>query len=453
MENVENTQTLSPEQALGNAEDAAQAQEAQAESEVHPMTELLDAEDFSDFQPKSGEIRDGIIVSISSTEILVDIGAKSEGVISGRELERLSSEVQDLKPGDSVVTYVVRPEDRDGNIVLSLARAQQERDWRRAEELLQSQDVFEGVVSGFNRGGVIVKLGKVRGFVPSSQLVSSHRGSADQGAERPPERVQAQSDEEAAQWWAGLVGTKLRLKVVELDRRRNRLILSERQAMRDWRKVQKQRLLEDLKKGDHLEGRVSSLASFGAFVDLGGADGLIHLSELSWGRINHPSEVLQVGQEVQVEVINIDRDRKRIGLSLRRLQPEPWSVVHEKYAVGQLVDGTITKLADFGAFARIDNEIEGLIHISEISDQRIAHPREVVKEGDNYTLRIIRIEPQRRRIGLSLKRVSDERYAEIDWREIGDEDEAAWESPVATAMQDAELAADQQPSSESDDDK
>lgn len=198
---------------------------------------------------------------------------------------------------------------------------------------------------------------------------------------------------------------------------------------------------------------MSSLASFGAFVDLGGADGLIHLSELSWGRINHPSEVLQVGQEVQVEVINIDRDRKRIGLSLRRLQPEPWSVVHEKYAVGQLVDGTITKLADFGAFARIDNEIEGLIHISEISDQRIAHPREVVKEGDNYTLRIIRIEPQRRRIGLSLKRVSEERYAEIDWREIGDEDEAAWESPVATAMQDAELAADQQPSSESDDDK
>ena len=434
METVDDIRSLDPEQTPEESMQSSAPQEVQPDNEVHPMAELLEAEDFSDFQPKPGEIRDGIVVSVSPTEILVDIGAKSEGVISGRELERLSAEVQDLKPGDAVVTYVVRSEDKEGNIVLSLARAQQERDWRRAEELLQSQDVFEGVVSGYNRGGVIVKLGKVRGFVPSSQLVTTHREASEAPAEKPEEGSEADG---ADQWWANLVGAKLRLKVVELDRRRNRLILSERQAMRDWRKVQKQRLLEDLKKGDRLEGRVSSLASFGAFVDLGGADGLIHLSELSWGRVNHPSEVLQVGQKVQVEVINVDRERKRIGLSLRRLQPEPWSVVHEKYAVGQLVEGTITKLADFGAFARIDNEIERLIHISELSDQRITHPREVVKEGETYTLRIIRIEPQRRRISLSLKRVSNERYAEIDWQEVPEGDTEEWESPIATAMQEA----------------
>ena len=424
MENVENARPFNPERGQADSIQPSTAQPVQTE-DVHPMAELLDTEDFSDFQPKAGEIRDGVIVSVSPTEILIDIGAKSEGVVSGRELERLGSEIERLKPGDAVVAYVVKPEDKNGNIVLSLTRAQQEQDWRRAEKLLQSQEIFEGVVSGYNRGGVIVKLGKVRGFVPSSQLVSTHHAA------------QKSSGEAGEQWWASLVGSKLRLKVVELDRKRNRLILSERQAMRDWRKIQKQQLLDTLKKGDRVRGRVSSLADFGAFVDLGGADGLIHLSELSWSRVSHPSEILQVGQEVEVEVINIDRERKRIGLSLRRLQPEPWSVVHEKYAIGQLVEGTITKLTDFGAFARIDNEIEGLIHISELSDQRISHPREVVKEGETYTLRIIRIEPQRRRIGLSLKRVADERYAEIDWREVEeDEDEEGWASPDIVTLND-----------------
>ncbi len=420
MEHADNAQPLASGEGQGDAIQSLAVEATQRESDIHPMTELLDAEDFSDFQPKAGEIRDGIIISVSPTEILIDIGAKSEGVVSGRELERLGPEIENLKPGDSVVAYVSRPEDKDGNVVLSLARAQQERDWRHAEELLQSQEIFEGVVSGYNRGGVIVKLGKVRGFVPGSQLVGAHRAA------------QELQGEDAEKRWVSMVGTKLQLKVIELDRRRNRLILSERQAMRDWRKVQKQRLLDGLKKGDRLRGRVSSLANFGAFVDLGGADGLIHLSELSWGRVSHPSEVLQVGQEVEVEVINIDRERKRIGLSLRRLQPEPWSVVHEKYAVGQLVEGTITKLANFGAFARIDNEIEGLIHISELSDERIAHPKEVVKEGQTYTLRIIRIEPERRRIGLSLKRVDEDRYAEYDWREAEEEESEEWASPAAT---------------------
>jgi small subunit ribosomal protein S1 len=206
----------------------------------------------------------------------------------------------------------------------------------------------------------------------------------------------------------------MQLKVVEMDRQRNRLILSERAAMRDWRKNQKDRLLSTLNKGDVLKGIVTSIADFGAFVDLGGADGLIHLSELAWHRVEHPREILRVGQEVEVYVMNVDEERKRIGLSLRRLSPEPWSVVADRYQVGQVVTATITRLAAFGAFAKIDDAIEGLIHISEMADYRINHPKEIVQEGDVVQVRVIRIDPQHRRIGLSLRQASDDNY--VDWQ-------------------------------------
>jgi small subunit ribosomal protein S1 len=379
---------------------------------------------------KVGDILDGTIVSITPSEITVDVGAKSEGIIAGRELERLGMEItSELKVGDQIVTFVVRPEDKDGHIVLSLARAQQERDWREAERLHQTQEVFEATVAGFNRGGLVVRMGKVRGFVPASQLVSAR--PMDDAAPAPAEVAEnveaaegaatAESAAASEQRWAHMVGQKLQLKVIEIDRRRNRLILSERLAVRDWRKEQKERLLGSLQRGDTRKGTVTSLQSFGAFIDLGGADGLIHLSELSWGRVTHPREVLEVGQEVEVYVLNVDRDKRRIGLSLRRLQAEPWSVVTQKYKVGQVVEGTITKLANFGAFARIDSGIEGLIHISELAKHRVNHPKEVVKEGDTLQLRVIRIDPSRRRMGLSLKRVADEDYAEYDWQEADEE--------------------------------
>jgi small subunit ribosomal protein S1 len=224
----------------------------------------------------------------------------------------------------------------------------------------------------------------------------------------------------------------MQLKVIEIDRSRNRLILSERAAMREWRRQHKEQLLAELQEGDIRTGEVISICDFGAFVDLGGADGLVHLSELSWRRVAHPSEVVQVGDEVEVYVINVDRDRKRIGLSLKRLGPDPWSVVAERYHVGQLVEGTITKLVKFGAFARIfDDDIEGLIHLSELSEERISHPREVVQEGDVRTLRIIRIDPEQRRIGLSLKRVASSEYLEVDWQDgyaESDTDEAEGET-------------------------
>jgi len=297
--------------------------------------------------------------------------------------------------------------------VLSLSRAQTEKDWHEAEELFKTQTVFEGQVAGFNKGGLIVKVGKVRGFVPASQLVSAPGGrleaaEGEGGEDIKPDKL-----------FQPLVGKKLQLKVIEMDRARNRLILSERAAMRDWRKVQKEKLLSELHEGMQLKGRVISLADFGAFVDLGGADGLVHLSEISWKRVNHPREILKVGQEVEVEVLNVDHDRKRIGLSLKRMEADPWSTIEARYKIGQLVEGTITKLAKFGAFARIkgDDEIEGLIHISELSDGRINHPKEVVKEGQVVTLRIIRIDPDKRRLGLSLKRVDQAEYAESDWRQ------------------------------------
>lgn len=377
---------------------------AQAATEENLM-DGLPADAFNFPLLRAGDIVDGHIVSISPSEILVDIGYKSDAIVDPHELDRLEPAfLADLSVGDPVVTYVVQSEDRDGNVVVSLQRAQQEQDWRQADELLKSQDVFEGVVTGYNRGGVIVRMGRVRGFAPASQLSGKWQAQQDNAGD-PEER------------WARLVGQKMWFKVVELDRERNRLILSERAAAKDWRQGQKDRLLSELKKGDILTGIVTSLAAFGAFVDLGGADGLIHLSEISWNRVEHPAEVLRMGQEVEVFVLGVDEEKKRIALSLRRLAPEPWSVIERSYALGQLVNARITKLTNFGAFAKIDDTIEGLIHISELADYRINHPKEVVHEGDDVQVRIIRIDPDRRRMGLSLRQASENSYVEVDWRE------------------------------------
>jgi small subunit ribosomal protein S1 len=381
-------------------------QPAQVAAEPNPMETLpLDAFDFPHL--RQGDTVEGHVVSVSPAQILVDIHYKADAIVDPRELERLDKDfLIAISPGDAITALVVVPEDKDGNVVISLTRAQQEQDWHQAEELLDSQDVFEGVVTGYNRGGVIVRVGRVRGFVPASQL--SGRWQAQQEAEGDPE-----------QRWAKLVGQAMQLKVVELDRQRNRLILSERAAMRDWRKGQKDRLLSTLNKGDVLKGIVTSIADFGAFVDLGGADGLIHLSELAWHRVEHPSEVVKVGQQIDVYVMNVDEERKRIALSLRRLSPEPWSIVDQRYVVGQVVTATITRLTAFGAFARIDDSIEGLIHISEMADYRITHPKEIVHEDDEVQVRIIRVDPQRRRVGLSLRQASEDAYVEVDWQEHG----------------------------------
>ena len=371
------------------------------------MHDLREA-DFGLKQIKRGDVLTGTILRVSPTEILVDINTKTEGVITGEELDKVQPDVlSELKVGDSVQTYVVNPQDRNGNVALALTRTQASRDWAEAEELNTTQDVFEGVVAGYNKGGLIVKVGKIRGFVPASQLVSL--GKSEEGAD-PNKRLMA------------MVGRKLYLKVIELDREQNRLILSERAAQRQVRKMQKEKMLTELKEGDERDGEVISLADFGAFIDLGGADGLVHLSEITWTPINHPSEALKPGQKVRVVVLKVDPDHKRVGLSIKRLAQDPWASIEARYKVGQLVEGEITKMAKFGAFARItgDDAIEGLIHVSELSDKRIGHPKEVVKENQMVTLRVIRIDAGKRRLGLSLKRVAQSDYMDDDWRQALD---------------------------------
>lgn len=375
-------------------------------AEANPMLSLLDS-DYGLSMPARGEIREGVIARLTPNEILVDVGAKSEGIITGRELDAMDSESRKaLAVGQTVLVYVLDPEDRNSNILLSLSRAREEQDWRDAETLLGSQDVYAGTVAGFNKGGLIVKLGNVRGFVPASQL--------------GPARRRRSEGDTPEQKWARMVGEPVQVKVIEVDRGRNRLILSERAAAKESREAQKDRLLSEIKAGDVRKGYVISLAEFGAFVDIGGADGLVHLSELSWKHVTHPNEVLKVGQEVEVVVLNVDHDRKRIGLSLKRREDDPWTVIQKKYQIGQLISGTVTKLAKFGAFARIEgeDEIEGLIHVSELSDGHIEHPRESVNEGQTLTLRVIKIDADKRRMGLSLKRVASATYAEADWDQV-----------------------------------
>lgn len=382
--------------------DSEQA-ELKASQESASMESLLSEEGLGLDFPKQGEIRMGTIATIGENEILVSVGTKSEGVISGRELEQIPAEERAaFSVGAEIPVYVLTPEDANGNVVLSYLRAREEKDWEKAEEMLSSAGTFESKIIGFNKGGLLVPLGRLRGFVPASQI-SLVRRSALSG-DTPDQR------------WGKMVSEPIRVRVIEVDRERRRLILSERAALQETRETLKDRLLEELKEGDVRKGRVTSVADFGAFVNIDGADGLVHLSEISWERIQHPNEVLKVGQEVDVKVISIDQERKRIGLSIRQLQPDPWLKRVEHIKEGQLIEAKVTHLTKFGAFARLDDDLEGLIHISELSEHRIAHPKEVVKEGDEVTLRVIKIDPERRRIGLSLRKVDSAAYSDLDWK-------------------------------------
>ncbi|MGN6485700.1 MAG: 30S ribosomal protein S1 [Thermomicrobiales bacterium] len=348
---------------------------------------------------KYGDVLEGIIMHIDRDELLVDIGSKAEGIVPAKEYSSLSAEEKDaLQVGDTLLVFVVQPENAEGHPVVSIDRARQEKSWRRLQELHEANEIIEAEVTNYNKGGLLVNLDGVRGFVPASQ-VSEIRGGDDSSK---------QAD------MARLIGSKLPLKVIEINRHRNRLILSERQAIQERRDIMKERLIEELKEGDIRKGRVSSICDFGAFVDIGGADGLVHLSELSWSRVRHPGELLKVGDEVDVYILGVYPDTKKIALSIKRTQAEPWSRVATSYEVGQLVKGTVTQLANFGAFARIEDGIEGLIHVSELADERIQHPKQVVGEGQDLILRIIRIDPQRRRMGLSLRRALDTPDAELE---------------------------------------
>jgi small subunit ribosomal protein S1 len=367
------------------------------------MESLLQTESLSVDLPQAGEIRKGTIASIGSNQILVSIGAKSEGVVGGRELEDLSEEERAaLKVGQEIDVYVVRSEDDNGNVILSFKRAMEQISWGNVEKMIADETVVDSKIVGYNKGGLIVPVGSLRGFVPASQL-------------GPSRRVQS-TGETPEQKWQKMVGQPISVRVIEFDRERRRLILSERAASTETRSSLKERVISELEEGKVYTGRVTSLAEFGAFINLNGADGLVHITEISWDKIQHPKEVLEVGPEVQVKVINIDREKKRIGLSLRALQEDPWKSRVEKFSVGQLVEGAITRLTKFGAFARLEGDIEGLIHISELSENRVEHPKEVLKEGDVKTLRVIRIDAEQHRIGLSLRKVDSAAFADKDFK-------------------------------------
>jgi small subunit ribosomal protein S1 len=354
---------------------------------------------------RRGDVVEGQIMRVDADGILVHIGHKAEGIVPPGEMRSLSTDrLKGLKVGEQIVTLVIRPETAEEPALLSVDKAVAEKGWHVLEKAMQSKESIQGKILGFNRGGAIVEVEGIQGFVPMSQLMSVAREpkqtpAGEQVADGGGKRQSARG---------GDVGKLVQLKVLEVNRGRNRAIFSERQAMQAWREEQKARLIQELKEGEVRRGKVTGISNFGAFVDLGGADGLIHISELSWSPINSPEEIVKVGDEIDVRVVKVDADNKKISLSLRRMQPEPWETIHQRYQVGDIVNAKVTKLTDFGAFARVEGAIEGLIHISELTSRNIAHPREVVSEGDVVRLKILRIEPERRRLGLSLKQALED---------------------------------------------
>lgn len=377
------------------------------DSSVQDMGELLDS--VEELQPlRRGNIVEGIVMEAApgADGIFLNVGHKAEGHVPANEMKTLSEEeIADLKVGDSVLAMVIKTETYEGSAILSIDRAAGEIGWKTLQKALESGERISGKIVEFNRGGAIVAAEGVRGFVPMSQLVTTPKDKA-RGTAKPDSDDQGAA--ESQQQELPGVGRTIELKVLELNRTRNRAILSERQAVQEIRNERKAKLIGELREGEVRRGRVTGISAFGAFVDLGGADGLIHISELSWSTVTSPKDIVNIGQELDVIVHRVDAEEKKIALSLKRLQPEPWATINERYRVGDIVDSTITKLTDFGAFARIEDTIEGLVHVSELTTRRINHPREVVREGDAVRLKIVRIEPERRRLGLSLKRAEEE---------------------------------------------
>jgi small subunit ribosomal protein S1 len=351
------------------------------------MGALLDSEAAQPSHLRRGEIIEGMVMGASPDGLIVDVGTKTEAVIPQNEMLSLGVDgAAKLKAGDTVKVMVLQPSSSEGHAIVSLDRARGEEGWDVLQERFEAGEIFDAQVTGHNRGGILVNVEGVNAFVPLSQVDSVRRDDAD-----------------AVNQLATLVGKDIRLKVIELNRKRNRVILSERAAMADVRKEQKDRILETLEEGTIRTGHVSSITDFGVFVDLGGADGLAHMTELTWERGKKARDLYQVGDEVQAYILKVDHETKKISLSLKRAQPEKWDSTVDHFVIGQILIGRVTKLMAFGAFVRLEGPVEGLIHISELSNRRIQHPKDVVKEGDVVPVKLVRIERDRHRLGLSLR--------------------------------------------------
>ncbi len=385
-------------------------QEREQVAAEEDMGQLLDQMMGEIKNVRRGDVVEGVVMRADTSDgLFVNIGQKAEAHVPANEMRTIDSTDIEGLVGGSIIAMVVRPESGDNPAILSVDRAIGEQGWRYLEKAMDAGEVIEGQIAGFNRGGSIVEVEGVQGFVPMSQLVSVPRERfriyQDSG-----EGMSAEEQESIQEAQDAEIGRQIPMKVLEVNRSRNRAIFSERQAVQESRDARKAKLIEELEEGQIRNGTVTGISSFGAFVDIGGADGLIHISELSWSMVNSPEEVVSVGQKVDVYVLRVDAENMKIALSLRRLQPEPWETIHERHNIGDIVNATVTKLTNFGAFARVEDSIEGLIHISELSARMINHPREVVREGEQVEVKILRIEPERRRLGLSLKQASEERF-------------------------------------------
>ena len=348
------------------------------------MEDYLHFEEEAFKTPNHGDIVDGVVVRVDPDEVLVDIGFKAEGVISSKELGFRGDADTELSPGDEIKVYVLQAENEEGNVVLSLRRARAETTWITAAEKQESGEVMEADVREQNKGGLIVNVLGLRGFLPSSQVARAHAGNLE-----------------------SLVGQHIPVKILEVNRKRNRLIVSQKAAEDEDRARKREDLFSRLQIGDTVKGTVSGVTSYGAFVDIGGADGLIHISELSWDRVSRVNDVLNLGDLVDVKVIKLDPDSSRISLSLRQLQQDPWERLVSSVPIGTIVEGTVTKTKKYGAFLQIMSGIEGLLHISELSWDHVDKTEDVLKVGDTVQVKVIGIDTARRRISLSLKQLSN----------------------------------------------
>lgn len=358
----------------------------QSASDLEIFEKYLEADTDFDL-PERGDLREGVIVEIRPNELLVNVGSKRDGVIPQADLAKLDPDfVKNLHVGQVVDVVISKPPEDDGTFQLSMADALQQRDWLDAQDLLDNGKIVTHKVIGYNKGGLTIEFRHLKGFVPASHIIDMPRNM---------------SEDQRRTELEGYIGHDMRLKVIEVDRRRRRLVMSQMLAEREYRDSRREELFATLKVGDIIEGEVRNLRPFGAFVDIGGADGLLHVSEISWSPITHPREAINVGDKIQVQVIRLDPKEQRIALSRKRALPNPWDSIEQRYHPGDVLTGTITRVVDFGAFAQLEPGVEGLIHISELADIAVAEPLKTVNAGDVVKVKVLRVDAKRQRIGLS----------------------------------------------------
>jgi small subunit ribosomal protein S1 len=397
-----------------NEESEVEQEEKSSPTEPISM-ENLEEEALEVVEPRRGQLREGVIMDINEEGLVVDIGAKRDGIILNEDFEDLD---ETFEIGQEIPVVVTNFRDMDGNVELSVSQARLREDWLKAEELKETEEVYETTVLGSNRGGLTIEFGRLRGFIPMSQLIGFNR--IRQASERH-RRLKA------------MVGKPIMLKVIEVNPRRRRLILSQLAAAKEWRAARRKMLLNELEAGQIRTGRLSQITDFGLFVNLGGLDGLVHISELSWGRVEDPREIYNVGQRLKVKVLSVDRERQRIALSIKALTPDPWESVPEHYQSGDLVEGKVTQIVDFGVFVELEPGVEGLLHNSELRDPE---QREELEPNTSILVKVIRVEADRRRIGLSVRQVSRQEWEEWAIESTAKAEEAIEEEVEATPIDD-----------------